>query len=127
MDVSMTVITCGDCGVSFALADDFIAARRRDHRRFYCPNGDSRYYPQKSELDLPNEQAERCCRKANELKRQLECARGYAETLEYQRRAAKGQATKLQKSELAEAARKVAAATQQYLSLRVKGETAWTK
>lgn len=39
------------CGVIYAITDRFEAARREDHKTFYCPNGCSRHYPQKTETE----------------------------------------------------------------------------
>jgi len=55
----MTVIPCGECGVLFALTDDFIKERRKDHQTWYCPNGHSRYYPQDNETEQLRKQVER--------------------------------------------------------------------
>lgn len=49
MDVEMEVITCGECGISFALPARFLDERRKDHKGFYCPSGHSRYFPGKSD------------------------------------------------------------------------------
>lgn len=47
-----TVIHCGECGVPFALNDAFIGERRKDHKTWYCPNGHSRYYPEKNDTEV---------------------------------------------------------------------------
>lgn len=56
-----TVMECGKagCGISFALADEFIAARRKDHATFFCPNGHQRYFPQDNEAEKLRKQVER--------------------------------------------------------------------
>ncbi len=36
---TLVVIECSSCGVSFGMTEDFIQARRDDHRTWYCPNG----------------------------------------------------------------------------------------
>ena len=40
--LSFESITCGSCGVAFAMTSAFIEARREDHKTFYCPNGCAR-------------------------------------------------------------------------------------
>jgi hypothetical protein len=45
----MKNITCHTCGVVFGLTDSVDAARREDHKTFYCPNGHSQYFPGKTE------------------------------------------------------------------------------
>lgn len=39
------------CGVVYALSDNYVAARRRDHETFYCPNGHARHYPGESDIE----------------------------------------------------------------------------
>ena len=55
--ITMIFMQCGKCGVPFALSNDFIEQRRKDHETWYCPKGCPRYYP-----DLSDEE---------KLKRQL--------------------------------------------------------
>ena len=85
---SIKATICSECGLVSGLADEFIAARRKDHGTFYCPNGHSQYFPQKNE--------------AEQLRGQLEAARSLAnreaqrrEAAERQRNAYKGHATRL--------------------------------
>lgn len=82
----IVAVTC-DCGLVYGLSKEFIAARREDHRTFYCPNGCSWWYPQKNE--------------AEQLKAQLEASRSLAqrearrrESAERSARAYKGVATR---------------------------------
>lgn len=53
------VLTC-TCGVTYALPKEFITNRKDDHETFYCPNGDRRYYPQKSDEEKLKEQLKHC-------------------------------------------------------------------
>jgi hypothetical protein len=46
-----STILCSNCGVSFALSEAYIRARREDHKTWYCPNGCTRFYPEKSDLE----------------------------------------------------------------------------
>lgn len=85
-----TSMECGECGVSFALTDDFIARRRADHRDFYCPNGHNRYWPQESELER-----ERRLRKQAEAR-----STHYSDQMEAEKRSAaavRGHLTRLRK------------------------------
>lgn len=85
---SYTTIHCGECGVPFALNDDFIRERRKDHRTWYCPNGHERWYPEKNET-------EQALAKAERLERQLASR---DESLRYERHrhaVTKGQLTKV--------------------------------
>jgi hypothetical protein len=41
------------CGHTVYLSDDFIAARRRDHKTWYCSTcGSQRHWPQKSDIEM---------------------------------------------------------------------------
>lgn len=51
-------VTCGKCGVMWAMPTRFIEARRKDGKSFYCPNGDPRVYRTTTE-DLLKQQLER--------------------------------------------------------------------
>jgi hypothetical protein len=85
---TLTVTECGECGVTFGMTEEFIAARRSDHRGFYCPKGHSRYYPQKSE-------AEKLRDRLRSAQAQLPHTQDQLQATEYQRRAQKGQNTRL--------------------------------
>ena len=41
--------SCGECGVEYAVPDDFQRRRQKDGQTFYCPNGHPRYYPGESD------------------------------------------------------------------------------
>ena len=82
------------CGVHFALADDFIAARRADRRTFWCPNGHTRWYPGKTEAQ---EQKARADRLQRQLEQRDEDIRFEQRRLDQERRAhaaTKGKLTK---------------------------------
>jgi len=53
--VELYVTDCPDCGVIFAVLDDYDGRRRADTRGFYCPNGHVMSY-RKSEADRLREQ-----------------------------------------------------------------------
>lgn len=48
---SIFTCTTAGCGLSFALDDAFVKARREDHATFYCPNGHGRWFPQRNETE----------------------------------------------------------------------------
>ena len=83
-------ISCGGCGVSFAITDSFYRARRADHKDFYCPKGCCRAYQIES--------------KEERLRRQLDAERDENNGLRYRidhanrsRAALKGQVTKIKR------------------------------
>lgn len=48
----LTVLSCGECGITFAVPEEWRQTRREDHKTFYCPNGCRRWYaPGTSELE----------------------------------------------------------------------------
>lgn len=85
---TLTVMECGECGVTFGLTEEFIKQRQADHRIWYCPNGHNRYYPQKSE-------AEKLRARLRSAEAQLTHTQDQLQATEYQRRAQKGQNTRL--------------------------------
>lgn len=41
---TLTVIDCGECGISFAVPETWRRTKLQDHSTFYCPNGHGRVY-----------------------------------------------------------------------------------
>jgi hypothetical protein len=89
-----TTMTCGECGVPFALADDYIAARRRDHKTWYCPNGHPRAWLQKNETEEAKARAATLERRLACRDEDLRAERAAHRVTERRRAAAKGQLTK---------------------------------
>jgi hypothetical protein len=44
------------CGITWYHSTGFNEQRKKDHKIFYCPNGHSQYYPQKTTEDILKEQ-----------------------------------------------------------------------
>jgi hypothetical protein len=94
VDVTLVVETCCSCGVAFGLETRYREERLRKHSlEFHCPNGHPQHYIGETE--------------EQKLRRQLRDQREYAAALaaerdqvEMQRRAYKGQVTKLRKRTL---------------------------
>lgn len=55
MEVEMRICNCAACGVSFAFPSAIAKRREDDHQSFYCPNGHTNYYPQKSDAEILRE------------------------------------------------------------------------
>lgn len=49
--IDLSTETCCNCGVLFAMTQEFKNKAMRDHRWFYCPNGHSQYYTGESDRD----------------------------------------------------------------------------
>ena len=56
----MYVLSCCNCGITFAIPNDFDNGRRKDHNNFYCPNGHPLSYNKKSEEDILSEKLSKC-------------------------------------------------------------------
>jgi hypothetical protein len=94
---TLTVIECGECGVAFAMADSFIAQRRKDHQIWYCPNGHQRYYSGENEAErLKRELEDERSRTRFYRERQEVEARSRV-AAEHQARAYKGVATRVKR------------------------------
>lgn len=39
------ILTCGECGIEFAVPSRWVTQRRNNHKTWYCPNGHRRHYP----------------------------------------------------------------------------------
>lgn len=85
--ITCTVIECGECGVVFALSDEFRDQRKQDHRTWYCPNGHPRHYPGES-------REERLKRQLEQTSNQLARTQSTLAVTKRQKAAAKGQLTK---------------------------------
>lgn len=53
--VAMETLECCNCGVLFAITQEYQIARRKDHRWFHCPNGHPQNYRGKSDADRVKE------------------------------------------------------------------------
>lgn len=51
MTCQLVEITCGNCGVVFAITPDRQEQLRQSHDTFYCPNGHPRHYPGKTKTE----------------------------------------------------------------------------
>jgi hypothetical protein len=93
---TLSMLTCGNCSIPFAIPDDLHRKVKRDGSPFWCPNGHNISY---SETENQRLKAER-----DSLKRDFDwaetariAARDQADAAERRRRAAQGQVTKMRK------------------------------
>ncbi len=61
-EIEFIQIECADCNQSFAITKTLWKRRKEDHKTFYCPDGHSNYYPQKTELEKTKEELYRAQR-----------------------------------------------------------------
>jgi hypothetical protein len=73
-EIEMEMRSCAACGVVMAANSTFFYNRREDHKEFYCLNGHSNYYPQKSDAEKLREELAQEKKKARELQIQLDKA-----------------------------------------------------
>jgi Zn ribbon nucleic-acid-binding protein len=59
MQTTLELITCVRCGVAFAAPSDMLDRRRQDHESFYCPNGHNLSFPQQSDAEKAQAEAEK--------------------------------------------------------------------
>lgn len=85
---TLTIVECPNCYMDFGVTPEFQAARRNDHKSFYCPAGHSMSYGQKSE-------AEKLRDRLRSAEAQLTHTQDQLQMTEYQRRAQKGHNTRL--------------------------------
>lgn len=85
---------CGTCGVVFAMDEHWVAARKKDHALWCCPNGHWFHFTGKSEEEKLREQLERERRWAGHLAAERDQA-------EASLRATKGVVTRMKKREAA--------------------------
>jgi len=54
--VTFEVLTCGECGIEFAVPTSWVSVRREDHRSWCCPNKHDRHFPAKNAIEIANEE-----------------------------------------------------------------------
>ena len=92
INVSERLVTeqCIRCGITFALPEELRGELVENHKDFYCPNGHSQRYIDKTEAQKQRERAER-------LAQQLQRREADLQRERTQHRATKGQLTKTKK------------------------------
>ena len=91
------VLSCGGCGVMFAMPETMFQKRLEDHKGFFCPNGHSRYFSGPSEAEKLRKQLEE---KQAQLERERQALNYYSDALSSEKRshaATKGNLTKTKK------------------------------
>lgn len=82
------------CGVVFAMTDNYVAARRLDHARWYCPNGHTSYYPGESDIEKANRLRRRAAERADEALAALSATRDQLRASERSKAALRGHLTR---------------------------------
>lgn len=90
-------ITCGGCGVQYALTDSFITERKKDHANRHCPNGCIRHFPQKSTEEQLRAELVAANRRVEWAREEAVRAKREAISAEMSRRVTKGHLTRIRK------------------------------
>lgn len=92
-----TLLDCGECGTPFAFPAAFVQRRREDHRTWYCPNGHTRWFPEKTDVELALEKRDRERERAERLQAQLKRREVDLQNERKQHSSTKGELTKARK------------------------------
>lgn len=76
--IEFVTVECCNCGMPFAMTEDFNTRRLNDHGWWYCPRGHQQHYTGKTEAQKLKEQLDR-------RQRDLEAVQGQAIALKSQR------------------------------------------
>lgn len=92
--ITFEVCECTVCGVSYGMTVNYRNSRRRDHKTWYCPNGDSQYFPGESEIEKAERLRKAATARAEALRDQLNASERSKADLERSRAALKGHLTR---------------------------------
>ena len=95
--IALETLTCGTCGVLFALAESFIADRRKDHAWWYCPNGHQWHYTQENETERLKRELEATRDNLARARKREASAQRMREAAENSLRATKGHLTRVKR------------------------------
>lgn len=96
LKTAFVVIDCCQCGMLFAMTEQFQSRRHTDGQSFYCPAGHSQRYTE-TELEKARKEIERAKKRAENLSLMHDQEMRRRQITERQLAAQKGQATKLRK------------------------------
>lgn len=105
IDVSVNLVTetcCrSDCGILFAVPEDWQRQRRRDHTNFYCPNGHHQAYLAKSKEEQLRDELAKTRQSVEYYRKATARLEDDKTKLKHQVRAQKGVATRLRNKAIA--------------------------
>lgn len=95
-------VACVNCGVIFAMTDDYLEMRKKDRKSFYCPNGHTQSYTGKTDKEKLADMAGTLAKTERAKEEALRAARELQACLDRQAQArreavARGNATKARK------------------------------
>lgn len=95
LETTLELITCVRCGVAFAMPSDMLDRRRHDHDSFYCPNGHNLSFPQQSDAEKAQAEAEKYKRLWKQEQKYASDVLNERNVAQKQLSATKGQMTRL--------------------------------
>ena len=79
MEIDMKLVLCAQCGMPFAISEDKMSRLRKCHNTFYCPDGHSQSYVEKTEEERLRERVSKFeaaeQKRLDDLRRKEELAR----------------------------------------------------
>jgi hypothetical protein len=97
LQTTLEIQVCAACGITFAMPDHFVETRREDHKTYYCPNGHYLHFPQQSDAEKAQAEAEKYKRLWKQEQRYAANVLNERNAAQKQLSATKGQMTKLKK------------------------------
>jgi hypothetical protein len=68
VSISLDTMTCGECGITFAVPASFKAKRMEDRRGWFCPNGHQRHFVGQTEAEKLRDELARERANADQVK-----------------------------------------------------------
>ncbi len=93
---TLTIISCGECSIHFAIPDNMLTSRKRDGENFWCPSGHKICYGDNENKRLMRER-DRAQSNLEYARASRDAARDQASAAERRRAAAQGQVTKIKR------------------------------
>lgn len=95
LPVTLELVGCAECGISFGVPSDYVRIRRGDHETFYCPSGHHNYYPGLSEAEKLKQYLANSRWRLAAAETAAQAARDQLQTSERRRRAEKAAKTRI--------------------------------
>lgn len=73
--MTLTEITCSECGITFGLPQFYMESRRKDHNTFWCPNGHGQVFKAETDADRYKRMYQEATVRQSEIAHKLEVAK----------------------------------------------------
>lgn len=91
----LSLVTCAECGVEFAIPTPWEKSLRESHARFYCPAGHPLSYGGETEAERLKKEADALRKRLEFQRNETEAQRRRVETQKRRAAAARGQTTRI--------------------------------